>query len=195
MWYIWQRLNNIGLVTGSGGLFATRLATESGGLATNPPCDKPVEDNSTLHRGARQGFVTRGPRQRFVTEGETATNPYFEALPCVHICMYVYIYIYMDICFLYLTFAYQHKHMHWQRERERGEERDRERESDRQREVCSCARCVELVQLAHSYRAGTWSNLDSNIFGAAGMPFLFCKALQAGKWLDGHKESSDARKV
>ena len=31
-----QRLKNIGLVTGPGGLFATRLVTESGGLATNP---------------------------------------------------------------------------------------------------------------------------------------------------------------
>ena len=31
---------NIGLVTGPGGLFAKRLVTESGGLATNPPCDK-----------------------------------------------------------------------------------------------------------------------------------------------------------
>ena len=61
-----QRLQNIGLVTGPGGLFATRLVTESGGLATNPPCDK---DYSTLHRGPPQGFVTEGPRQRFVTEG------------------------------------------------------------------------------------------------------------------------------
>ena len=35
-----------------------------------------AEDYSTLHRGARQ---------RFVTEGGTATNPYFEALPYVHV--------------------------------------------------------------------------------------------------------------
>ena len=48
---IWQRLKNIGLVTGPGGLFATRLVTESVGLATNPPCDKPIEDYSSLHRG------------------------------------------------------------------------------------------------------------------------------------------------
>ena len=60
--YTWQRLKNIGLVTGPGGLFATRLVTESGGLATNSPCDKPIEDYSTLHRGPRQGFVcNRGP--------------------------------------------------------------------------------------------------------------------------------------
>ena len=67
--YIWQRLKNIGLVTGPVGLFATRLVTESGGLATNPSCDKPSEDYSTLHRGPRQGFVPEGPRQKCVTEG------------------------------------------------------------------------------------------------------------------------------
>ena len=61
---IWQRLKNIGLATGLGGLFATRFATKSGGLATNPPCDKPIEDY-----GPRQGFVTEGRRQRYVTEG------------------------------------------------------------------------------------------------------------------------------
>ena len=66
---IWQRLKNIGLVTGPGGLFATRLVTESAGLATNPPRDKPIEDYSTLHRGPRQGFVTKGLRQRHVREG------------------------------------------------------------------------------------------------------------------------------
>ena len=54
--YIWQRLRNIALVTGPGGLFATRLVTESGGLATNPPRDKPIEDYSTLRRGPRKGL-------------------------------------------------------------------------------------------------------------------------------------------
>ena len=78
----WQRLKIIGLVTGPGGLFATRLVTELGGLATNPPCDKPVEDYSTLHGGPRQGFATESLRQRLVTEeGGIATNPHFEALP------------------------------------------------------------------------------------------------------------------
>ena len=48
---------------------ATRLVTESGGLATKPSCDKPIEDYSILHRGPRQGFVTEGPLQRYVTEG------------------------------------------------------------------------------------------------------------------------------
>ena len=69
--YICQRLKNIGLVTGPGGLFATRLVTESGGLATNPPCDKPVEDYSTLpYTEARdKGLKTEGPRQRYATEG------------------------------------------------------------------------------------------------------------------------------
>ena len=68
---------NIGLVTCPGGFFARRLVTESGVLATNPPCDKPVEDYSTLHRGPRQGFVTGGPRQRFVTEGGGQRQPLF----------------------------------------------------------------------------------------------------------------------
>ena len=54
--YIWPRLKNIGLVTGPGGLFATRLGAESGGLATNPPCDKPIEDFSTLHRVPNKGL-------------------------------------------------------------------------------------------------------------------------------------------
>ena len=67
--YLWQRLKNIGLVAGLGGLFGTRLVTESVGLATNPPCNKPTEDYSTLHRGPRHGFVTEGPRQRYVTQG------------------------------------------------------------------------------------------------------------------------------
>ena len=66
--YAYQCLKNIGLVTSRGGLFATGLVTDWGGLATNPPCDKPIEDYSTLHRGPRQGFVTESPRERYVTE-------------------------------------------------------------------------------------------------------------------------------
>ena len=85
--YIWQRLKNRAC-NRPGGLFATRLVAESGGLATNPPCDKPIEDYSSLHRGPRQGFVTEGPRQRYVTEGAggTATNPYFESQPYMYVC-------------------------------------------------------------------------------------------------------------
>ena len=93
MHVFWQRLKNIWLVTGPGGLLATRLVTESGGLATNPPCDKPVEDYSTLHRGPRQGFVTEGPRPSFVAEGWTTTNPYFEALPNMYIRIYMPIHL------------------------------------------------------------------------------------------------------
>ena len=77
----WQRPTNIGRVTGLDGLFATRLVPESGGLATNPPCDRPIEHCSTLHRGTQQVFVTEGPRQRFETEGGTATNPHFGPHP------------------------------------------------------------------------------------------------------------------
>ena len=68
--------------------FCDKACNRMGGLATNPPCDKPIEDCSTLHRGPRQGFVTEGPQQRFVAEGRTATNPDFEP--------YRYIYIYRD---------------------------------------------------------------------------------------------------
>ena len=49
--------------------FCDKACNRIGGLATNPPCDKPVEDYSTLHRGPRHGFATEGPRQRFVTDG------------------------------------------------------------------------------------------------------------------------------
>ena len=98
--YMGQRLKNIGLVTGLDGLFATRVVTESGGLATNPPCNKPIEDRSTLHRGLRQGFVTAGPRQRFVTEGGGGgggdrDNPYFEAHSYTD--MYIHTNTYIEI--------------------------------------------------------------------------------------------------
>ena len=88
VYYVWQHLKSIGLVTGPGGLFATRLVTESGGLATNPP------RYSTLHRGSRQGFVTEGPRQRYVTEGRWGDR---HKLPfrvtAIYICLYIYIHI------------------------------------------------------------------------------------------------------
>ena len=80
--YIWQRPKNIGLVPSPGGLFATRLVTKSGGIATNPPCDKLVEDYSTL----QQTPATRVGNRR----GQPA-NPYFEALP------YIYIYIHVNM--------------------------------------------------------------------------------------------------
>ena len=47
---IWQRLKNIGLVTGPGGLFATRLVTESRVLATNPPATSLLK-NTVLYQG------------------------------------------------------------------------------------------------------------------------------------------------
>ena len=49
--------------------FCDKACNKTGGLAPNPPCDKPIEDCSTLHRGPRQGFVSEGPRQRLATEG------------------------------------------------------------------------------------------------------------------------------
>ena len=100
---------NIGLVTGLGGLVATRFATEWGALATNPPCDKPVEDCSTLHRGPQQEFVTEGLRQRFVTEGRgTATNHYFGPHPHIYICIYIHICTHIHM-YVYLSlYIYAH---------------------------------------------------------------------------------------
>ena len=69
-----QRLKNISLQQARAA-FLCKACNRIGGLATNPPCDEPVEDYSTLHRGPRQGFVTEGPRQRFVTEGGPRQAP------------------------------------------------------------------------------------------------------------------------
>ena len=99
--YIWQhrqRLKNIGLATGPGGLFATRLVTESGGLATNPPRKKPSEDYSTFHRGPRQGFVTEGPRQRYVTEGGWGGPRLTPISSHSHIYIHMYIFIHVILC-------------------------------------------------------------------------------------------------
>ena len=101
--YIWQRLESIGLATGPGGLCATKACNRIGGLATNPPCNKPIEDYSTLHRGPRQGFVREGPRQRYVAQGGggdrdnplfrvTAINMYIYIYIFIHISIYIYIY-------------------------------------------------------------------------------------------------------
>ena len=90
--YICQRLKNIRPVTGLGGLFATRLVTESGGLATNPACNKPSEDCSTLYRGPQQGFVTEGPRQRIVTE-EGGGDRDKRLFRVTAISIYIYIHI------------------------------------------------------------------------------------------------------
>ena len=63
--------------------FCDKACDRIGGLAKNPPDDKPIEDCSTLHRGPRQGLVTEGPRQRFVTEGARGDcdKPLFRAAP------------------------------------------------------------------------------------------------------------------
>ena len=74
-----------------------RLVTESGGLATNPPCDKLIEGYSTLHGGLRQGFVTEGPRQRYVTGGGWGGPRQTPILSHSHIYMYIYVYIYIYV--------------------------------------------------------------------------------------------------
>ena len=75
---IWQRIKNIGLVTGLGGLFATKVCHRRGCSATNPLRDKPLEDYSTLQRGPRQGFVTerdKGLQQRRGARDNTGFDP------------------------------------------------------------------------------------------------------------------------
>ena len=53
----------------SGRPLCDKACSKTRGLATKPPCDKPIEDCGTLHRGPQQGFATEGRRQGFVTEG------------------------------------------------------------------------------------------------------------------------------
>ena len=69
--------------------FCDKACNRVVGLVTNPPCDKPIEDYSTLHRGPRQVFVTEGPPQRFVTEvgGGDRDKP---LLRVTAICVYIY---------------------------------------------------------------------------------------------------------
>ena len=77
--YMWQRLKSIGLVTGPGGLFATRLVSNRIGGS----CDKP----SLRQAYCRLQYSTHRP----ATEGGgTATNPYFESQ------RYIYTYIYIQ---------------------------------------------------------------------------------------------------
>ena len=73
--YIWQRLNNIGLVTGPGCLFATGLVSE----------------------GQRQRYVKEVGGGGGVG---TATNPYFESQPHIYIYIYTYVctYTYTHMC-------------------------------------------------------------------------------------------------
>ena len=82
--YIWQRPKKRRACNRS-----RRPFCRIGGLATNTPCHKPIEDCSTLHRGPRQGFATEGLRQRFVTAGGYRDKPLFRAtriyIPCTYI--------------------------------------------------------------------------------------------------------------
>ena len=63
-----------------------------------PPCDKPVEDYSTLNRPPATRVCNRGRVTKVWNRGATATNPYFEALPYryryryTYVCIYIYMY-------------------------------------------------------------------------------------------------------
>ena len=61
--YTWQRLKNIRLVTGPGGLFATRPVTESGGLAPDPATRVCSRGPATkvCNRGGRGGEPRQTP--------------------------------------------------------------------------------------------------------------------------------------
>ena len=58
--------------------FCDKACNRIGGTCDKPPCDKPIEDYSTLHRGPRQGFVTEGPGQTPI-------------LRHCHMCIYTYV--------------------------------------------------------------------------------------------------------
>ena len=76
------------------------------GLATNPPCNKPIDDHSTLHRGARQRFVTEGPRQRYV-EGDR-DGPLFQGT-AIYVCVYRYVH---ERCMRMYMNMYRYMPMH-----------------------------------------------------------------------------------
>ena len=105
---MWQRLKNIGLVTGPSGLFATRLVTESGALAANPPCDKPIENYSNLGPATKVG--NRGGQGR---PRQTPISSHSHIYVYVYIvCIYTHIYIYVfNNLFVYL-FIYLFIYLH-----------------------------------------------------------------------------------
>ena len=117
-------LENIGLVTGPGGLFATRLVKEWGGLATNPPCDKPIEDYSTYptQRPATR-VCNRGPATKVCNRGGGGGaegggdrgKPLFRDIA---ICAYLFLSIYLSSnSFIYtniyiLTYVYSYVYIY-----------------------------------------------------------------------------------
>ena len=79
--HICQRITNIGLVTGLGGHFVTKVCNRRGCSATNPSATSPLKTDITLHRG---------PRQRFVTEGGARDNTGFDPhLPVLSMCLFI----------------------------------------------------------------------------------------------------------
>ena len=98
----WQRLKNIGLVTGPRGLFATRLVTDSGGLRQILPATSLLK-TTVLYRPATRvcntGPATKvcnrvgrgGPRQTHVSS---------------HSHVYIYIYTYLFIYLFIYLFMY-----------------------------------------------------------------------------------------
>ena len=75
-------------VTGLGGLFAARLVTKSGGLATKPPCDSLLK-TTVLYTEAREN---RGPATKVCNRGGDRDKPLF-----LDTATYIYTYIYTYI--------------------------------------------------------------------------------------------------
>ena len=69
--------------------FCDKACNRIGGLATNPPCDKPVEDCSTATRVCNRGPTTKVCNR----QGGDLDKPLFRAPP---ICVIINIDMYMD---------------------------------------------------------------------------------------------------
>ena len=101
---IWQRIQNIGLVTGLGGHFVTKVCSRRGCSATNPSATSPLK-TTVLYTGPRQGFVTEGPRQRFVTEGRGSPAT-------TRVWIHSHIYIYKVHMHIHTMFVHIHTPIH-----------------------------------------------------------------------------------
>ena len=68
--------------------FCDKARNRIEGLATNPPCDKPSEDCSTLHRGPRQGVCNREPATQVCNKGGGPRQPLISSHTlCIYMCM------------------------------------------------------------------------------------------------------------
>ena len=100
--------------------FCGKACKRMGGcLATNPPCDKPIENYSTLNRGTRQGFCNRGPATKVCNTGGRAGPLQIPISRHSHMCMlyvcihtYTCIHIYIHIYIYIYIYVYTHASVH-----------------------------------------------------------------------------------